>query len=39
VARAELPLAHFVAIPLIDESAVLVEVNDPSGAEIVGRIV
>src|SRR5712692_2905051 len=37
--RAEFSLSHFVAVPLIDESAVLIEVDDPCGAEIVGRVI
>ena len=37
--RAELSLSHLVAVPLIDELAVLVEVNDPRGADVVGRVV
>src|SRR5262245_52914094 len=39
VRRAELPLPYFVAIPLVDELAVLVETNDPRRPEVVGRII
>ena len=35
----ELSLSDLVAVPLIDELAVLVEMDDPRGAEVVGRIV
>src|SRR5262249_17998236 len=37
--RAELPLPHLIAVPLIDELAVLVETHDPRGAKVVGRVV
>src|SRR5207247_7362282 len=37
--RAEFSLSHLVPVPLIDEFAVLVEVDDPRGAEIVDRVI
>ena len=37
--RAEFSLAHLVAVPLIDELAVLVDTDDPRGADIVGGII
>ena len=39
VCRAEFSLSHLVAEPLIDEPAVLVEMNDPRRADVVGGIV
>ena len=39
VGRAEFSLSHFVPVPLVDEFAVPIEVDDSCGAEIVGRII
>ena len=36
---AEFPLSHFVAVPLVDEFAVLVEMDDSRGADVVRRII
>src|SRR5262245_32637070 len=37
--RAELSLAYLVAEPLIDELAVLAEMNDPRGPHVIGGVI